>query len=98
MSATTLAKLPPLPWWECRLCTATGEGWVVLGKHLHEAHQVADGTLGDELDMRLHAAKDYPSHSENTFGLYNPPARLLAVLTKSAPRAADDPMRFERLP
>ena len=78
---------------ECRLCDWCGDGWVELEQHLIASHDLR-GVLGDNLGMKLHAAKDYPDWSENTMGLYNPPDRLIAIIVTKKIRAADDPMRF----
>jgi hypothetical protein len=78
---------------ECRLCSWTGNGWPDLEAHL-KSHEIVD-PLGDDLAIRLHAAKDYPDRSENTLGLYDRADRLMAVIVRIRPRSLDDPMRFE---
>lgn len=82
---------------ECRLCNWRGEDWETLKKHLMAAHDVP-AFLEKQMTMKLHAAKDHPDRSENTLGLYDPEDRLLAVVVRIMPRAADDPMGWEHLP
>jgi len=79
---------------ECRLCDWKGQGTGSLQVHL-QSHGVGWVTGdGDGLEVRLHAAKDRPTESENTFGLYED-STLVAVFIRTEERAADDPMRFE---
>ncbi len=77
---------------ECRLCAWQGEQWIALQLHLQE-HSVTRW-LGDGLELRQTASKDWPDHSENTFALFEE-STLLAVIVSEAERDADDPMRFE---